>query len=454
MRRLAILAAVLCAVALTACEPEEPAPGAGGAKKGETSASEADAKAWGDRLLRLAKSFREFGPVDRSGRASPRMCEPAVGPGVWPAVGDARFSASTDESTHGGRKIYAAFAKDPVPYAALTGVDAGPAWRKPKEVDGAAGCSQVIVKEAFEPVEATPDDRGPARWKPADPGRADRPLEPLEPVALDGKVWGAGRRLALFVMFRLDPETPGTDDGWVYGTVSADGERVTSVGRVQACMACHENAPHGRLFGLPRAPDDGWTHRLARIAGSFRELGRVDEGGRMAPTDCVDPASPRARSTASADASTHGGEKVYSMFAKDPAPYRALTGIFVRNGRDGPKDVAGTEDCSQVLVKEAYEPVEVTSEGRRGPWSPLDATKGPLQPIEPATKDGKRIGAGKRIGLFVMFRLDPKTPGTDDGWVYGTVAADAKTVTSVGRVPACMACHEKAPHGRLFGLPK
>jgi hypothetical protein len=53
-----------------------------------------------------------------------------------------------------------------------------------------------------------------------------------------------------------------------------------------------------------------------------------------------------------------------------------------------------------------------------------------------------------------MFKLDPKTPGTDEGWVYGTVSADGKQVTSAGRVESCMRCHQKAPHDRLFGLPK
>jgi hypothetical protein len=52
-------------------------------------------------------------------------------------------------------------------------------------------------------------------------------------------------------MFRLDPATPGTDLGWVYGTLDADGARVTSSGRVQSCMGCHTQAPSERLFGIP-----------------------------------------------------------------------------------------------------------------------------------------------------------------------------------------------------------
>jgi hypothetical protein len=49
--------------------------------------------------------------------------------------------------------------------------------------------------------------------------------------------------------------------------------------------------------------------------------------------------------------------------------------------------------------------------------------------------------------------LDPKTPGTDEGWVYGMMGDDLKTVTSVGKVSSCIECHEEAPHDRLFGYP-
>jgi hypothetical protein len=237
-----------------------------------------------------------------------------------------------------------------------------------------------------------------------------------------------------------------------------------AVASLALLAACEPDGPpppaaEGRA-ATPAGDVDAWRARLLRIAKSFPELGRVDEGARVAPTDCAlpdltgrgGPARPAARPTASDDAATHGGLKVYSVFAKDPKPYRALTDVAFSRARDEPMDVDGTEGCSQVLVKEAYEPVEVKKED--GAWVPVDGTKTPLHRIAPASKDGKRLGAGRRLGVFVMFRVDPKTQGTDDGWVYGTVSADATTVTSVGRVASCMACHAKAPHGRLFGLPK
>jgi hypothetical protein len=62
--------------------------------------------------------------------------------------------------------------------------------------------------------------------------------------------------------------------------------------------------------------------------------------------------------------------------------------------------------------------------------------------------------AAKPAGLFVMMKLDPKTPGTDAGWVYGTLSADGKAVTAAGKVESCMKCHQDAKHDRLFGPAK
>jgi hypothetical protein len=226
--------------------------------------------------------------------------------------------------------------------------------------------------------------------------------------------------------------------------------------------ACEpEEPPPAPKVAAPPKAEAAWRERMLRIAKSFPALGRVDDGGRMSPADCRMPDRAAARFSASDDAATHGGSKVYSIFARDPVPYRKLTDLFVMSHpRDDPMDVDGTEGCTQVLVKEAYEPVEVDAKAaqrmRFGFGDPDDPKeeKEKLQPIRPAAKDGKHFAAGKRVGLFVMFRLDPKTEGTDDGWVYGTVTADATKVTSVGRVESCMRCHVQAPHGRLFGLPR
>ena len=68
------------------------------------------------------------------------------------------------------------------------------------------------------------------------------------------------------------------------------------------------------------------------------------------------------------------------------------------------------------------------------------------------------LGTGFRAtdpaGLYIMFKLDPSTPETDEGWVYATITPDGQ-VTSAGRVGSCMGCHEtSATHERLYGVPK
>ena len=73
--------------------------------------------------------------------------------------------------------------------------------------------------------------------------------------------------------------------------------------------------------------------------------------------------------------------------------------------------------------------------------------------MRPAYKDKQRYVPGQRRDLFIMVQLSPTLPGTDEGWIYGTVTPDRKRVTSIGRVDNCMSCHTSAPHGRLFGLP-
>jgi hypothetical protein len=110
------------------------------------------------------------------------------------------------------------------------------------------------------------------------------------------------------------------------------------------------------------------------------------------------------------------------------------------------------------VVKEAWAPEEVKDAGRElEPVVRKVKVRGVEQEdrfVPYARKDGRLYHAGKKVSLFIMFKLDPRTPGTDEGWVYGTVTADGKEVTSAGRVESCMGCHRNAPHDRLFGFPK
>jgi hypothetical protein len=159
------------------------------------------------------------------------------------------------------------------------------------------------------------------------------------------------------------------------------------------------------------APSElSFEDRLLEIAQTYKSYRLVADKGRWAPVYCRAPDPYLSRG----DPATHG-QKLYWLYVKDvPA-----------DGERGYLPQSGPVPVGQVLVKEAWVP-----------------------------EQGEPPKAKEKAGLFIMFKLDPGTPDTDEGWVYGTVTADGKTVTSAGRVGSCMACHKKAPHDRLFGLPK
>jgi hypothetical protein len=54
-------------------------------------------------------------------------------------------------------------------------------------------------------------------------------------------------------MFKLDAATPNSDGGWIYATITADGQ-LTAAGRIPSCIGCHVEAEHDRLFGVPKSP--------------------------------------------------------------------------------------------------------------------------------------------------------------------------------------------------------
>ena len=195
-------------------------------------------------------------------------------------------------------------------------------------------------------------------------------------------------------------------------------------------VACAEpQAPGGTL-----PPPPAFEGELLRIAATYREYGRVDDQRpRWAPTNCNLPSPGAGRFSESEDATTHG-DKLYYLYARDGDAYRAGSTAM---------DAVG-----QVVVKEAWLPVECDAE-QDTPFATDPATALPF-----AQRDGKYYRPGGRLGLFVMFRIEPRAAGTDEGWVYGTVDAPGARVTAVGRLPRCIECHTDAPHGRLFGLPE
>lgn len=124
-----------------------------------------------------------------------------------------------DDGTAHGHKVYRLRATDPQAYIDAVGGGSPPAQ----------GFS--VIKEAFHPVD----------------------------VGEFAPLYTLGDHAGLFIMTKHADDVPGTDRGWVYSTavpseftIEGDvvGWEVTASGRIASCMGCHENAPHGRLFGL------------------------------------------------------------------------------------------------------------------------------------------------------------------------------------------------------------
>jgi hypothetical protein len=208
--------------------------------------------------------------------------------------------------------------------------------------------------------------------------------------------------------------------------------------------------------GDPDEPVSEGTQRfhaqLLEIARTYKHYGRVDDEARWAPFLCRMPMPSVARFSASDEIDSHG-RKLYFLFAKDRSSYVGKPKTPVSVG--------------QVIVKESWLPVEVNKKKELNPWkdavhetvkldpavrkkNPLAGDQGAYLPY--ATNDGKLYHATKQAGLYVMYKTDKTTPGTDNGWVYGTITADGKKVTAAGAIQSCMACHQEAPRDRLFGL--
>ena len=148
---------------------------------------------------------------------------------------------------------------------------------------------------------------------------------------------------------------------------------------------------------------------------------------RRAPTDCRMPGPAARVSTAGKE----HGEKVYRLFAR-----HAVGLEYIQPGVPAA--------VGQTLVKESW----VCENGMPAAATAASAQLGHHLIVN----DGGKVGhAGDYFGLFVMHKLPPETPGTDQGWIYGTI--DAKgSVTAIGSIASCMRCHQDAAEDRRFGL--
>jgi hypothetical protein len=194
---------------------------------GAPQAEENDPR-WHATLRAIAAGYAQWGRVEDEMRWAPWLCR-------MPMPATARLSDSGDDATH-GRKLYTLYARDPVAYGARKSAMPEP------DAPALAGLTQVVVKEAWKPVESTVPVQGMM---------SGERRENLLPAQKDGKVWVAGEKAGLYVLFKPEKTELETDAGWVYGTVAPDGA-VTSAGKVGSCMGCHQSATHERLFGLAK----------------------------------------------------------------------------------------------------------------------------------------------------------------------------------------------------------
>lgn len=168
------------------------------------SASGAEASPFAPLLRSIGAGYTQYAKADERLFFAPELCAaPQQGP---------RLPISMPPAAPHGGKVYFVYAKDVPTYTRVEGAKAGGGHG----IAGDAAASQVIVKETWAAREGgTKGEKGP-----------------------------------LFIMAKVG-EKRGTDDGWIFGMVSADGKDVLEAGVVETCANCHKNAKHDHQFGPP-----------------------------------------------------------------------------------------------------------------------------------------------------------------------------------------------------------
>lgn len=131
---------------------------------------------------------------------------------------------------------------------------------------------------------------------------------------------------------------------------------------------------------------------------------------------------PALNQSDAASGSPHG-MKIYQLWAKDANAYLLAA--------------KEAQPIGQIIVKESFTAREASSEEVTTSFY--------------AERDGKKYKPDEPADLFIMFKGDPATPGTDEGWVYGILTADGKQLISSGSIKTCVDCHRQARHDRVFG---
>jgi hypothetical protein len=117
------------------------------------------------------------------------------------------------------------------------------------------------------------------------------------------------------------------------------------------------------------------------------------------------------------------------------------------------KEGPPVQPIGQILVKESWIPEEVPKAEEEKAMAEFGFSYRSPRWNPYVRRKGRIYRASEKAGLFIMVKTGGSEDETDAGWIYGTVSADGRSVTSAGRLPACMSCHEKAAGDRVFGLP-
>jgi hypothetical protein len=99
----------------------------------------------------------------------------------------------------------------------------------------------------------------------------------------------------------------------------------------------------------------------------------------------------------------------------------------------------------QVLVKNAFEPVEIGS----GEVASLSRTGRHMRALQAASEENRLYMPGHPHGQFVMIQFDQSRANTDAGWLYATINARGE-VMQFGLIASCIECHEHSPSGRVL----
>lgn len=206
-------------------------------------------------------------------------------------------------------------------------------------------------------------------------------------------------------------------------------------------VGCQRDKPTpGALSDVQKEPaatprlviDPAFAERIHATAIDYFDYPRVDDKPHWAPGPCANTKmvedAPRVQMS-NAEAESLHKEKFYYL--------------FVKNYQDYLKPGEGSAPVGQVLVKQAYLAEEVPKTHKESERLAVDDPR-------VVERSGRKYTLGDPLSLFIMIKLDEKTPNTDHGWIYGVTDFDGK-VEAAGMIESCARCHAHAAHDRIFG---